>query len=64
MFDPDAEANHLRAHPGLVLFLSRHLTMRGRGRMAGQGFGIPQIDEPPEQPEGVVELPASGRTRP
>ena len=41
--------------PAFVLFLRRHLPMRGRGRVAGERLGIAHIDQPLEQLERVVE---------
>src|SRR5439155_2865110 len=55
LLDPHAEPNRLRAHPGLLLLLHRHLPMRRRRRMARQRLGVPQIDQPHEQLERVVE---------
>src|SRR5439155_456781 len=46
VLDADAETNRLWTHAGLALRVRRHLPMGGRGRMAGQRFGIPQFDEP------------------
>src|SRR5882724_1400519 len=56
VFDADAEADHLGSHPGLALLLQRHLSMGGRGRVAGQGLGVAHVDEPLDEPQRVVEL--------
>ena len=42
-------------HAGLLLLLVRHLPMRGGGGMAGQRFGVADIDEPLDQLQRVVE---------
>ena len=55
VLDADAEADAARADAGRQLLGGRHLPMRGRGRMAGQGFRIAQIDQPFEELQRVVE---------
>src|SRR5437867_9705656 len=56
VFDADTEPHRLGFNPGLALFFNRHLSMSGRGRMAGQRFGITDIHEPLDQLESVIEL--------
>src|SRR5438105_2939320 len=56
VFDPDAEPNHLRFHPGLALLFGRHLAMCSRGRVTCQRLYVTQIDEPLDELERVVEV--------
>src|SRR5487761_2119934 len=51
-----AEANGFGQNPGLDLFGGRHLAMGGGGGMAGQRFGIANIDEALDQLEIVKEF--------
>ena len=54
MFDADAEPDGLRGDAcGALLW--RHLTVRRRRPMAGEGLYIAQIDQPTYEPERVVE---------
>src|SRR5580704_13240873 len=55
MLDADGEPDHFRPHAGFLLLLCRHLPVRGRGRMAGERFGIAHVDQTLEQLERVVK---------
>src|ERR1700676_4602721 len=56
VLDPDAEPDHFRPDAGFFLLLGRHLPVRRRGRVAGERFGVPHIDQPLEQTERVVKI--------
>ncbi len=59
VLDTDAQADHLRPHPGIALLLRRHLTMRGRGRVARQRLGVAHVHQALDQLERVVALLAA-----
>src|SRR5215472_8318072 len=56
VLDPYADANHSWLHSGGTLLLGGHLSMSGRGRVAGQRLGIAQVDEPLDEFERIVEF--------
>jgi hypothetical protein len=56
VLDADREADHLRPHAGFLLLRGRHLTVRGRCRVAGERLGVAHVDQPLEQLQRVVEL--------
>ena len=57
VFDPNAEPNHLRCHPGPGLFFGRHLPMGSRGWVTCQRLSVTQIDETLDEFKRVVEGP-------
>ena len=56
MFDADAEPNHFRPDAGFGLLLCRHLPMRRRGGVAGERFGIADVDQSLDQAQRVIEV--------
>ena len=60
MLNADAQAYRSRADAGGHLLRGRHLPVGGRGRMAGQGLGIAEVDEALEELQRVVKAHAGG----
>src|SRR6185312_10021721 len=55
VLDPDAQPDHLGPNAGLLLFFGGHLAVGRRRGMAGERFGVADIDEALEQLEAVIE---------
>src|ERR1700722_7942208 len=55
VLDADRKPDGFRQHAGHALLLGRHLAVRGRCRVAGERFGVADIDEAGDQLQRVVE---------
>src|ERR1700733_2230043 len=55
VFDADRKPDGFRQNAGDALFFGRHLAVRGRCGMAGEGFRVADIDEPRDQLQRIVE---------
>ena len=49
MLDTDAQPYHVRGHASRFEFFLAQLSVSGRGRVSGQGFGISNVHETLEQ---------------
>src|ERR1700739_2415209 len=55
VFDSDRKPDRFRKDAGHALLFGRHLAMCGRGWMAGERFGVADIDQARDQLQLVVE---------
>jgi hypothetical protein len=55
VLDADRKPDGFRQNAGHPLLLGGHLAVRGRGGMAGQRFGIADIDQPRDPIQLILE---------
>ena len=59
MLDADRQPDHVFRNASLDQFFRRQLAVGGRGRVAGQGFAVADVDEAGDELQGILELAAS-----